>query len=63
MIDWAFGGSLIVLILAVDVYLAWRIGEYEYTGRRGWRRIPAGAMLACDVLHARVLKWLAKAQR
>ena len=36
------GLGLVGLFLAVDCWLLFRFGSYEMTGRRGWRRIPAG---------------------
>ena len=35
-------------------------GSYEMTGRRGWRRVPVGAVLAIDVLTVRFNRWAAK---
>ena len=59
MIEMIFGFILIVSSISLNLLVAWYIGDYEHTGRRGWRRIPAGAWLAYDIWHARLNRWIA----
>jgi hypothetical protein len=57
--DWG-GLALAAFVFVIDLWLAWYLGDYVYTGRRGWRRIPAGTRLAIDWWHREILRWIAR---
>ena len=61
--EWIIGFGLVGYVFALDLWLCWYIGDYRQTGRRGWRRIPAGAWLAYDIWCVRVNRWVARQNR
>ncbi len=60
--DWIGLGIAIVAWGGV-LWCFFLFGSYEMTGTRGWRRIPAGARLALDVLLVKFSRWEAKMRR
>ncbi len=57
--DW-FGLGIAAIGGIGVLWCFYLFGAYEMTGRRGWRRIPAGAVLFLDVLTVRFNRWAAK---
>lgn len=60
--DW-IGLGIAAVAWAGVLWCFYLFGSYEMTGRRGWRRIPAGAVLSYDVLMVRFNRWAAKVIR
>ncbi len=63
MIEMIFEFTLIVYLISLNLLMAWYIGDYEHTGRNGWRRIPAGVRLAYDIWHLWFNRWIALQKR
>ena len=61
--DWIVEFIFVAWLWAIVLRLCWVIGSYEATGRRGWRRIPAGAVLASDLWRVRINRWIAQNRR
>ena len=57
--DWIGLGTALIGWVGI-VWGFYLFGEYTTTGRRGWRRIPAGAILVYDVLMVMLMRWLSK---
>lgn len=60
--DW-IGLAIALPLWGVVLWAFWRFGDYEMTGRHGWRRIPAGARLTLDMVLVEVNRWIARQNR
>ncbi len=60
--DW-IGLAMALTLWGVVFWAFWRFGDYEHTGRQGWRRLPAGARLVLDIVIVEIARWVARQTR